>query len=1241
MKRGDILATAIWLLQSSIAILLARRWSAEVPGLGDAYFNIPLTPIGESLRSIRTLGYPAFHRLMTELGWGLELYPVVQMGLLVCCTAIFALGLRLYGLTGLTAVAAASPLLWVVPVALVMPETPAKCFAIAATGFLLWAAGTRSRIAFAGLAITLFLAYQMRPAFLFLLVFLPMAWLFLYIRRWGFLDPRKCFRNAIYTAAACALPLLLFCLLRLAVVGHFGLVSFAGHNTIGITVEMLRPETVQRLPVSDQPLAMLMARARDGWPTDRFLTASHSDADWRANAIQYAANINRIGRATMAKFPPPGGAPDNVRQNETLSRMSRNTFLTHASHYVTWLKGATVESASLAVALVLGSHAGAAFGLPPSYAIPLAAGMIALVLLSWPLARLAFGEGSRPFSGHAVSVVALIAALFFLLKMLLVVLVEPPLPRYVQAALLFVPAAAAVLCWERLVVLAAALWNRPSWYGQCLVAYPPIPDAHRPIRWRAWFWRFRPGRRTTLALAATLVLAAGVYWWGTRDDRLFRALADNPDAVRETLLTSPRYHDWRGPENATVLHYAARQNDTELVDQLASDTELLNARTNDGASPLHWNTMAATGGDVTATLLEAGLSADAPGPLGLTPVHLASLFGNAPALQALLAHGGTPDQKSPGHVAPLHLARTPAVASVLVEHGADIDIRDGSQATPFMWAHNRELAAWFLAHGADINARENWRSFIRGCTPLHKAVYQDDVDQSRWLLDHGADPNAGDINGFTPLFYAIWRNNTHLAAMLLDAGADIHHAGRWLAFNREDPTHRYTDIFGKTIGRHPKRDTFAALVPDGATIHPLDWAAFRGNQEFLRFLANRGADLGRQNEVGMTPAHWAYLGWQGDAVKLLQSLAEEPAVVDSKKLPLERFWSDVQKGQRTTTPPAEASPPTDAAPAPSSPAPEPPDPESRRAVLDKAQQVVDEYNAGAPNILEGEDGFLFTRQACMYLLQEDFRYADPGVESSGPSPALASIVDIDRQLDARGIHLIVVPAPMAIEVHADAFHPSWDYTQPVFPARGYFIAALNGAGVDAIDLFPAFVEYRKANPAEPLYLKGDGHWNSAAIGIAAGVLAERFRDLDLDLGLDQTAYTLETIDHSVGLPYLAKRLPEERQASYDGAVWKVNRVLEADGKPYEASGDSPILVAGDSYTLIFKELGGQLSARLAADLGRPVDAYTGNAAGPIIPRVLARKGKEYIDRRKVIIWVFGSAYIRPAGKDQWGLLALP
>lgn len=897
MKRGDYAALALFFVQAAFALYLARFRHPVLPGLGDHYFNIPLLPLSESLSSVRTLGYPLFHAFMARAGWGLDAYPAVQMVLLLPCVFVFWWGLRAYGLSGLAALAAVSPLFWMAPVELVMPETPAKCFAIATIGFVLWAAGTRRIVAYAGLAASIFLAYQMRPAFLFLVVFVPVAWLVLYTRRWGLLDPCQWARNALWTAAASIVPLLLFCFLRLVIVGHFGLVSFGGQNTVGIAVEMLSPEAIDQLPVRDRPLALVLHRARVAWPTPRFLTTQGVPDDWNDAAIQYAANINRIARTMQAKFPSPDAGEDNVGQDKALSHMSTGVFRARPDLYAAWLMAAALEGAKVATELLLGGGGDEGFGLGRPASLGILLVLIALMISSWLLERRAFGEGSRPHYARAVTVVLFLASLFFLLNMLLVILVEPPIARYVQAAAFLLPCVAAALYWDRAVVLAAGLCRQPYWYGQCYANYPAIPDLRRALPWRTWGARLKPSRRGWGIAACILMAVAAAAWWSTRDNRFFSMLARHPEQLRERLLESPDPVTWRDAGGATVLHYAALHGDTPLVEHLIATGLPVGSTTDQDATALHWAALGGGDASMIQALVGAGLSADSPGPLGLSPIHLAALSGKAPALDALLDGGVDPDLPSPGRVAPLHLAASRAVVDALLEHGADINVRDGADATPLHWAHTRELAAYLVEHGADVNAKENWRSFVRGCTPLHKAVYQNDTETAAWLLDHGADPNAGDINNFSPLYYAIWRKNRLLVTVLLDHGADPNHPGRWLAYHREDPGFRFTDIYGKTIGADPNRNAFAGLVPDEATLRPLDWAAFLGNRELIDLLLERGADMALHNGAGMSALHWAVLGSREPAAKRLMRHDPGMAKLDDAKWPVDAFKKTVRAAE--------------------------------------------------------------------------------------------------------------------------------------------------------------------------------------------------------------------------------------------------------------------------------------------------------------------------------------------------------
>lgn len=918
MKRGDYTALLLFMLQAGLAFWYARGLEPFVPPLGDSYFQVPLSPLKEALSGVRTLGYPLFHAFVASQGHGLPAYPEAQMLLLLPCVLVFGLGLRAYGLTGLAALAAASPLIWIVPVAHVIPETPAKCFAIAAAGCLLWAAGTRTLLPCAGLAIAIFLAYQMRPAFLFLVAWVPAAWLFLYTRRWGGIHQVQWLRQLARCVTACALPLLIFCALRLALVGHFGLVSFGGQNTIGISIEMLDRETVSRLPAADRPLGQIFARGREAWPDPRYLTQKGVGENWNNVAPIYAANVNRIGRALQAKFSPAGGAEGNVERDQAMNRLSMHTFRVAWPVYLRWLTDAAVESFRMTLLLLLGGGGDEGFGFGPDVSLVAALGLIMLLLLSWPAERRAFGEGSRPFFSRSVTVLFFVSGTFFLAKMLLVILVEPPIARYVEAAAFMLPCVATALYWDRAVVVAAALCRRPHWYNQGYVAYPPIPDTAHRLPWRPWASRARVSRRTSLFTLAVLVLVAVALYWNARDERLFQALAGEPDRVRDRLMEADPPVHWRSSEGATLLHYAALHGDTALVQHLLAEGADPVATTGDGAHALHWAMLGAGDGAVVPVLLAAGIPSGIAGPLGLTPVHLAALFGNTGALGALLAGGADPNVQSSAGVVPLHLADSVASATVLLDRGAAVNAADPSGATPFLWAHNRALAKFLLTRGADINARENWRSFLREGTALHKAVYHNDYDTAYWLLEQGADPNAGDINNLSPVYYAIWRGNTTLLQLLLDRGADPMHPGRWTAYSRESISPRFTDIFGKTVGRHGKRETFPNLIHDNARMHPLDWAAFLGNTAAMEILIARGARLDRHNAYGMSALHWAILGHRDPPEKMLRAADPGLALLDDPRLPVGAFRGAVETGKRDLGPMIEDPP---SAQAPSSPSP--------------------------------------------------------------------------------------------------------------------------------------------------------------------------------------------------------------------------------------------------------------------------------------------------------------------------------
>jgi hypothetical protein len=77
------------------------------------------------------------------------------------------------------------------------------------------------------------------------------------------------------------------------------------------------------------------------------------------------------------------------------------------------------------------------------------------------------------------------------------------------------------------------------------------------------------------------------------------------------------------------------------------------------------------------------------------------------------------------------------------------------------------MVALLLAHGADVN----WATTKGGCTPLHVAVQNGNMDIFTMLVEHGAGIDSPDGKGWTPLHHACVEGRRAMAEVLLGLGA--------------------------------------------------------------------------------------------------------------------------------------------------------------------------------------------------------------------------------------------------------------------------------------------------------------------------------------------------------------------------------------------------------------------------------------------------------------------------------------
>jgi hypothetical protein len=222
---------------------------------------------------------------------------------------------------------------------------------------------------------------------------------------------------------------------------------------------------------------------------------------------------------------------------------------------------------------------------------------------------------------------------------------------------------------------------------------------------------------------------------------------------------------------------------------------------------------------------------------------------DAQRASAMLAHDPSLAKaiRAEDGLTPLHLARSVAMARLLLDNGADINARDARYyATPLRWAAStsshrnqstRDLIRFLQSKGAaepdiffaaavgdvaqlrKILARDSTHIDERakandvlfgGCTPLQIAAYAGQFDAAKILLDRGA--NVHDRSGWSntePLEKAAWTGSADIVTLLLDHGALV---------DGPDRIFTHSPLYNAAVMGHA--DVVTILLARGAATSP-------------------------------------------------------------------------------------------------------------------------------------------------------------------------------------------------------------------------------------------------------------------------------------------------------------------------------------------------------------------------------------------------------------------------------------
>ena len=264
-----------------------------------------------------------------------------------------------------------------------------------------------------------------------------------------------------------------------------------------------------------------------------------------------------------------------------------------------------------------------------------------------------------------------------------------------------------------------------------------------------------------------------------------------------------------------TLHKACVKGDIEAVKQFLGDGVDVNAKDEDGWTPLHG--AAWWGHTETAKfLIGSGADVHAQGAAGNTPLHEAARSGRKEIAELLIDKGAEVNAKDSRRWTPLHEAadwRHEEIVELLIAEGADVNAENVDGYTPLGHAErhpeiadllrkhggktgeelakpepptakvpdisifnaaeagNIEAVKQHLAAGTDVNARgeDSW-------TPLHSAAQgerKEVAEVVELLIAEGADVNAKTTWGGTPLHRAAIYGYKEIAEVLIAAGADV------------------------------------------------------------------------------------------------------------------------------------------------------------------------------------------------------------------------------------------------------------------------------------------------------------------------------------------------------------------------------------------------------------------------------------------------------------------------------------
>jgi hypothetical protein len=245
-------------------------------------------------------------------------------------------------------------------------------------------------------------------------------------------------------------------------------------------------------------------------------------------------------------------------------------------------------------------------------------------------------------------------------------------------------------------------------------------------------------------------------------------------------------------------------------------------------------------------------------------------------------------------------------------------------------------------------------------------------------------------------------------------------------------------------------------------------------------------------------------------------------------------------------------------------------------------------------------------------------------DSADPIPAIA---DFHQQLAQRGIELLLLPVPPKPAVYPEKIVADINLKEEnAAPFLEKFYEELRSRGITVVDLRPIFLKNR-SNERGSVFCHTDSHWSGFGCVLAAQTIAAEIKGKfasqphrDFSAEWREVGLRGDLVD----LLGTKMKMPEPEKIP-------VRAITEKDGGGLNPDPNSPLLILGDSHTLVFHDFHAEkagLIDQLAQEIGFVPDLIGTRGSGATAVRISlyrrSLKDPEYLSKKKVIVWCFAA-----------------